>query len=836
MRRLIGFRTVGATAPGPGPDPDPEPNEHFTVDANGIIRAPDLSIFRPDGSNVTGANSYVWSDSFDAHGKAATFQARGYRAVRLVYCERCESHSPGSSNYGAIADLVAEYTSLGMVVIIDNHEYDLGGAPPTSGDIAETVALMGGFAQQFGDNPYVWYECFNEPFDEGFGNALDLQTWLDIHRPVCTAIRQHTEAPILCCASMFGQDRGGYGGVRVEDSSLLNGIPTLMSEFGTVIGDLHGYHRWGGATTAEDHRGYWTEARNRGVAIVVGEFGAWGLHGEFDSQEREASELWWAESPRYAGLIPWMTGNWGDEFWAKHATYLATPVEDDYDDGSPGGGDEAFLVGTGSFTSTSTVNSTTVPLPAHQEGDALVAMVAINQATGTIDTPSGWTAFANATTGANVTSRAFWRRAPSGGAGESVTISHSGSRRTSGVSAVVRDGGDPYMTARSSSGGTVATNESLSIAGDSALMVAMVGYRTGGMEWAAQGLWSEEDAADGGGTNTGARVAVRSENPSGSFSAETVWTNAGSFTNWDLYAIAFDSAGEGGSGELPEYEGFPETDGSNTGAREPTGGWQAAPISGGTGLWQYFTEGGTIENVYLEGQIRVRASNVTIRNCYVVANFENQAGIWGFEGDNLVVENCTVVGANMDLPAAAGVVGYQTCRRCNISNTADGLKGGSDPGELTEYNYIHNLRLGFTGTPHEPGVNNTHADGIQWQGADGAIVRYNRIHGPYYDDGGPDQPAGVTDDSVNGGIFMKTDSGDITNVTVEGNEVYGFGYNLYWYATAGRIVTGEITDNRLGRGTTDGYARFGPIQLFENTGDITATLDGNVDQDGQAVP
>lgn len=292
------------------------------------------------------------------------------------------------------------------------------------------------------------------------------------------------------------------------------------------------------------------------------------------------------------------------------------------------------------------------------------------------------------------------------------------------------------------------------------------------------------------------------------------------------FAFAAPAAGDGG--------GWP--DASNTGATEPGGGWDTSH----SGLWQYFTPDSVIEGVYIVGQIRVRAENVTVRNCVVVGDFENQACIWGFgsEGLGMIVEDCTTVGIESDIPSAAGVVGYLELRRCDISNSADGFKGGDQPGEITEDNYVHHLRLGWINDDeHVQGVNNTHADGGQWQAADGAVVEHNSIDGPLFDGGSPTQPGDVTpSSSVNGGIFFKTDSGDCTGITIRNNRVRGFGNNCYLYATTGRAVDGVVEDNIFGEGTTGGYSQFGAYTEVESGGGtVTMTLDGNVNQDGDPV-
>ena len=199
------------------------------------------------------------------------------------------------------------------------------------------------------------------------------------------------------------------------------------------------------------------------------------------------------------------------------------------------------LVGVSGVTSTGVLSTTVVPLPArHEEGDALVVLVCLNQATATIDAPDGWAALGDATTGSNLTSRAFWRRAPEGGAGPSVSVSHSSNRRTSAVAAAVRGSGDPVVEAKTSAGGTVSTS-AVTLGEDGSLVLALVGYRTGGMTWTPTAGWRQRAAYDGGGTNTGARLAQRRElATAGELASENVW--ATSFTNWDLYTLGFEPA------------------------------------------------------------------------------------------------------------------------------------------------------------------------------------------------------------------------------------------------------------------------------------------------------
>lgn len=204
----------------------------------------------------------------------------------------------------------------------------------------------------------------------------------------------------------------------------------------------------------------------------------------------------------------------------------------------------ASVVATDAVTSTGVQDSTDVPVPAHLADDVLVLMICQNQTAGVTTTPAGWAALPKPDSAANITSATFWRRASVGAGAGSVNVVHSGSRRTSAVSAVVRDAEDPYSAQDSSgtSAGDPAFAPATTITGDDTLLIAVLGYRNGGDTWTLLNSWAELDAADGGGTNTGARIA---EAPAlvdaGAFPETDVWEPTGTNT-YDLWLIALESS------------------------------------------------------------------------------------------------------------------------------------------------------------------------------------------------------------------------------------------------------------------------------------------------------
>jgi hypothetical protein len=173
--------------------------------------------------------------------------------------------------------------------------------------------------------------------------------------------------------------------------------------------------------------------------------------------------------------------------------------------------------------------------------------VCLNTTGGFITTPTNWNIVGSVTTGTNVTTGVYWRRAASDNQfGSSVVVTHSTFRRTSAVSMVIRGGStsvDPYG-AKSASTSDVTASAALTITDANTLLVSLLGYRTGALSWPITDPdWVEDNAADGGGTNTGARCGHRTSLVNaGAYSAETLWDGS-AFTNADCFTVAITSAG-----------------------------------------------------------------------------------------------------------------------------------------------------------------------------------------------------------------------------------------------------------------------------------------------------
>lgn len=164
-------------------------------------------------------------------------------------------------------------------------------------------------------------------------------------------------------------------------------------------------------------------------------------------------------------------------------------------------------------------------------------------------------------------------------------------------------------------------------------------------------------------------------------------------------------------------------------------GYNPALIDGTlTGTQSITTPGTTIENKIINGQVQIRTSNVTIRNCLLTGSataamtvvYCDYAGI-----SNALIEHCTILPAVRGT-ATAGFHGHgYTARYCDVSEVVDGFgtftstSYTTTPANVTiEYNYVHDL-LCLLDPARSDGI--THSDCWQHHGNGGVTVRYNNF-------------------------------------------------------------------------------------------------------------
>lgn len=286
--------------------PPPAPN--FKITATGGLIDPDGQPYLPRGLDVTGANSYLWDTGVDAHGKSDYFKNTwNLNAIRLIYCEKCVNHSPGSFNYGNLDDLISEYTAKKMVVVVHNQE----GWPCQMPDAALqswTKTFFTNLAKKYKSNPYVWFETYNEP---GYDNQV--AEWTALQESVIQAIRATgSKNMVIANDTTCGQGRNASsvnGPFNPADSGALVHGQEFMKKYSPIAFDVHIYDRWAYATTDADMKAYFDTAHSRGLPIYVGEVGAYFVNNpSFGSgtNGRIAAERLYRLRPAGVGIFPWI--------------------------------------------------------------------------------------------------------------------------------------------------------------------------------------------------------------------------------------------------------------------------------------------------------------------------------------------------------------------------------------------------------------------------------------------------------------------------------------------------------------------------------------------------
>lgn len=162
------------------------------------------------------------------------------------------------------------------------------------------------------------------------------------------------------------------------------------------------------------------------------------------------------------------------------------------------------------------------------------------------------------------------------------------------------------------------------------------------------------------------------------------------------------------------------------------------------------TPGTVLDRLDIHGRVIVKAADVTIQRCVIrgVRATTSSACVVATAPScvRLLVQDCELV---PEYPTywMDGIDGHDfTCRRCEIRDTVDyfGLWNTNAPGlplrVVIEQNWGHNL-VYFSPTPTHSD-NQTHNDGIQFQGGTGAVVRGNSLEA-YYGPNGTAQPTNV---------------------------------------------------------------------------------------------
>lgn len=194
-----------------------------------------------------------------------------------------------------------------------------------------------------------------------------------------------------------------------------------------------------------------------------------------------------------------------------------------------------------------------------------------------------------------------------------------------------------------------------------------------------------------------------------------------------------------------------------------------------TGPMTITKDGTVIENMIINGSLRVTADNVVIKNCKIVYN-----DFWGIDAegaDNITIQDCDIIGPGYSGHSTAAILGAGNFLRNDISGVEHGitLTAGSS---VVKGNYIHDGGSNLA-DPHIGGVSLK-------GGQNGVLIEGNTIIGKDTSD-----------------IFLQNYFDGISNVTIKYNYLAGTsGYPIYVEGRFDNPPTTNvtITDNYIVKG------------------------------------
>ena len=198
---------TSATPPSVTPPAPGQPTGEFRIVGNDIVD-PDGNVFYPIGANVAvrqGGFEYGYTFNWrgTATGRSTDVAAWGWNTVRAtVICNSPGTPSQAQVDAGVDA-LIDEYTARKIVVMVECHDVTGKNPTPTDARVAGVYRFMERLAAKYANNPYVWFNVFNEPTERD--GAGDVEAWLTLQRDALARIRA------LAPRNVFVADLPGYG-------------------------------------------------------------------------------------------------------------------------------------------------------------------------------------------------------------------------------------------------------------------------------------------------------------------------------------------------------------------------------------------------------------------------------------------------------------------------------------------------------------------------------------------------------------------------------------------------------------------------------------------------
>ena len=276
------------------------------------IIAPDGTEFVMKGINVQGPGS--WEPRGLTQDVDLIADAWQFNSIRLIAGTKWNSFASGYNNneIDNFDTIVKAFTSRGIVVMIDNHDYTsifprtddtayVNGEGHTIPSFSEFKAWWVDIAERFKDNPYVWFNVMNEPGGNARNQAA-AERWSSLHDEAIQAIRATGAEKIIVVDDYFwGQANGYNGGKTSWDSAVIRMGPALNEKYDNLVFSLHVYEQW--ADGLNRFNNYFSDAKDLGLCTIVGEYGVMRTGNQVDQQQNAVRNMFDATIPNHIGRL-----------------------------------------------------------------------------------------------------------------------------------------------------------------------------------------------------------------------------------------------------------------------------------------------------------------------------------------------------------------------------------------------------------------------------------------------------------------------------------------------------------------------------------------------------
>jgi Cellulase (glycosyl hydrolase family 5)/Domain of unknown function (DUF4114) len=214
-------------------------------------------IYDPSGKEfiIKGTNMFTWEGNTQVNSIVNQWQFNTVRVPNYLLGSYGQL-SPQLDGYATNRAIADSFTSQGAVVIFDAHDR-IGGY--YEGQDWETLKnYWRNMAQQFKDNPYIWFNLHNEPGN----NLAKPDKWVNYHRELINIIRaEGANNTIVIDGEAWGQD--------YDTQTIPNYAHQVMDKNQNIIFSIHAYDRWNGKDIGQ----YFDTLDVKDIPVIVGEYG-----------------------------------------------------------------------------------------------------------------------------------------------------------------------------------------------------------------------------------------------------------------------------------------------------------------------------------------------------------------------------------------------------------------------------------------------------------------------------------------------------------------------------------------------------------------------------------